>query len=186
MKRPASPEPNQVNKKQKTAPYGPNGSNRNLCPEELNFQPIYRRNFQYLVNNLKLEKPPGYVQGIVRMMYNLPEKDKFTLELAESSVEGRKEPLLLEVVLSKLHLKTLDPLVIKDTVKISLKGAQINRVGSKKHALPVSLSFTEGYHLRLAKREVMDINTFTGVQLSRGGVLHMLICHLSTPETEIR
>lgn len=166
MKRLAAPEPDNASKKQKTAHSGQNGlkNMKNLNPEEQNFQPILRRNFQYLVDHAKIEKPPGHIQGTVKMMYNPAEKDKFILELTDFTIEnGRKELPLLEVVLSKLHLQTLDPLVIKDTVKISLKGARFEKLSTKKHALPVRLCFTEGYHLRFKKRDsVIDINTFNG------------------------
>ncbi|KAJ3550967.1 hypothetical protein NMY22_g97 [Coprinellus aureogranulatus] len=164
MKRPATWEDDQGGKRQKMNQSGQNGPsnhvNNSTSPEE-NFQPILRRSFKYLSQNSKVEKRPGHVCGIVKMMFLNPGGERFTLELAEVQVENDgKPPPLLEVMLSKLGRENLDPLAIGVKVKISLKGCRIEKTGEKKHALPVRLVFTEGYHLRFGKKDAIDINTF--------------------------
>jgi hypothetical protein len=167
MKRSAQADPHKA-KKQKTSHNGQNGQR---SPEEQNFQPVLRRSFQYLVAHAKVEKPPGHIQGMVKIIYPpVPGKERFTLELADirpveegakQSKQSNQSPFL-EVMLSKLHLENLDPLAPGMKVKLSLKGGRIEQLGTRKTTLPVRLIFTEGYHLRFGKKDVVDINTFHG------------------------
>ena len=118
-----------------------------------NFTSTLRRSFKYLTEHTKIEKPPGHIFGVVKMVQTLG--SKFSLVLAPS-VDRSWD--LLEVHLAKLSLESLGSIKIKDKLWLSLKGGRIEKVQKKNH-LPVRLLFTEGYCIRYAGGE---INTFSG------------------------
>jgi hypothetical protein len=86
----------------------------------------------------------------------------FELELVPFGEDPAGRLDILEVLLSRLHIETLDPLKVGDKLHLSLKGGRIERLGSNKRGLAVKLRFTEGFHIRFGKKDVAEINAFVG------------------------
>ncbi|RXW20528.1 hypothetical protein EST38_g5317 [Candolleomyces aberdarensis] len=119
-----------------------------------------RHYFSYLLSRTKIDRPPGYIAGVVKTIIDIG--SKFQLELVPMGVDSAAREDILEAFLSKLHLETLDPLKVGDQLRLFLKGARIEKHGTYKHGLAVKLMFTEGFHIRFGKREdkFAEINAF--------------------------
>lgn len=121
-----------------------------------------RHYFKYLLSRTKIEKPPGYIAGLVKMIVDIG--PRFQVELAPFGGDSASREDILEVILSKLHLETLDPLKVGDQLRLFLKGGRIEKHAAGKPGLAVRLLFTEGFHIRFGKKEsnFAEINAFHG------------------------
>jgi hypothetical protein len=139
-----------------------NAKRQKLDPKPVEVDKVFgeRRFFEYLVGRSKIDKPPGYIAGLVKTIIDIG--PNFELELVPFGEDPAGRLDILEVLLSRLHIETLDPLKVGDKLHLSLKGGRIERLGSIKRGLAVKLRFTEGFHIRFGKKDVAEINAFVG------------------------
>jgi hypothetical protein len=142
-----------------------NAKRQKLDPKPVEVDKVFgeRRFFKYLLGKTKIEKPPGYIVGVVKTIIDTG--PIVQLELVPFGEDPADRQDILEVLLSKLHLETLDPLRVGDKLLLFLKGARIAQLGSNKRGLAVKLIFTEGFHIKFGKKDIAEINAFIGAYL---------------------